>query len=375
MTDRTYLDWNATAPLRPAARDAMLAALALAGNPSSVHAEGREARRVITAARRQVAALVGADPRNVVFTSGGTEANALALAPGPCSRLIVSAVEHSSVLAGGRFSAVEQLAVTADGVVDLAALELSLRSGARALVSVMAANNETGVIQPIAAVADLVRHHDGVLHVDAVQAAGRIALDMAELGADLLTLSAHKIGGPKGAGALVRASEDVVVVPLLTGGGQEFRFRAGTENVAAIAGFGAAAAAIDLAAERAHMLTLRERLETGLRAITPEAVIFGSAVDRLPNTTLVAVPGGRAETLVIGCDLAGVAVSSGSACSSGKVAPSHVLAAMGVAPDLARGALRLSTGPASTESDIETMLNVWRNLRKSLSKPGQGLAA
>jgi cysteine desulfurase len=374
MTDRTYLDWNATAPLRPAARDAMLAALAL-GNPSSVHAEGREARRAVTTARRQVAALVGADPRNVIFTSGGTEANALALTPGACSRLIVSAVEHPSVLAGGRFTRVEQLAVTADGVVDLAALDLMLRGGAPALVSVMAANNETGVIQPIAAVADLVHRHGGVLHVDAVQAAGRLALDMAELGADLLTLSAHKIGGPKGAGALVRASEDVAIAPLLTGGGQELRFRAGTENVAAIAGFGAAAAAIDLTAERVHMAVLRERLETGLRAITPDAVIFGSAVDRLPNTTLVAVPGGKAETLVIACDLAGVAVSSGSACSSGKVAPSHVLAAMGVAPDLARGALRLSTGPATTESDIETMLNVWRNLEKSLSKPGQGLAA
>jgi cysteine desulfurase len=375
MTDRTYLDWNATAPLRPAAREAMLAALALFGNPSSVHAEGREARRAVTTARRQVAALVGADPRNVIFTSGGTEANVLALAPGACSRLIVSAVEHPSVLAGGRFAAVEQLAVTSDGVIDLAALELSLRGGARALVSVMAANNETGVIQPIAAVADLVHRHGGLLHVDAVQAAGRIALDMADLDADLLTLSAHKIGGPKGAGALVRHNDDVGVVPLITGGGQELRFRAGTENLAAIAGFGAAAAAVNLVAEREHMLALRERLEAGLRVITPDAVIFGSAVERLPNTTLVAVPGGKAETLVIACDLAGVAVSSGSACSSGKVAASHVLAAMGVVPELARGALRLSTGPTTTESDIETMLNVWRNLRKSLSKTGQGLAA
>ncbi len=377
MTDRTYLDWNATAPLRPLARDAMLAALEVVGNPSSVHAEGREARRLVAAARQQVAALVGADPRNVVFTSGGSEANALALAPGACTRLLVSAIEHPSVLAGGRFSEVEQLPVDPDGVVDLAALEqrLAALGSERALVSIMAANNETGVIQPIAAAAEIVHRFGGVLHVDAVQAAGRMTLEIEALDADLLTLSAHKIGGPKGVGALIRRDEDLPIAPLLTGGGQELKLRAGTENVAGIAGFGAAAAAVELEAERAHMLALRERLEDGIRAITADAIIFGAAVERLPNTTLVAVPNGKAETLVIACDLAGIAVSSGSACSSGKVAPSHVLAAMGVAAELARGALRLSSGPATTENDIDRFLNVWRKLSESLSKEGQGLAA
>lgn len=379
MTDRTYLDWNATAPLRPAAREAMVAALSAVGNPSSVHAEGREARRIVATARLEVAALVGADPRNVIFTSGGAEANVLALAPGACRRLIVSAVEHPSVLAGGRFAAVERLPVDADGRADLAALERRLSelhaAGERALVSLMAANNETGVVQPIAAAAAIVHRFAGLLHVDAVQAAGRMPLDIEALDADLLTLSAHKLGGPKGAGALVRRDEEVELVPLVTGGGQEARLRAGTENVAAIAGFGAAAAAVELAAESAHMRALQRRLEDGLRAATPQAVIFGASVDRLPNTTLVALPGGKAETLVIACDLAGVAVSSGSACSSGKVAPSHVLAAMGVEPALARAALRLSTGPATAESDIDRLLAVWRNLAESLSKEGQGLAA
>ena len=393
MGVRVYLDWNASAPMRPQARDAMQAALELTGNPSSVHGEGRAARTVIEQAREAVAALVGADSRNVIFTSGGTEANALALSPSiqvgddkrHFGRLLVSAIEHPSVLAGGQFpaSSVEHLGVTADGVIDLVALEQRLaaltRGNERLMVSVMAANNETGVIQPAAHVAEIVHRHGGLLHVDAVQAAGRMPLDIGATGADLLTLSAHKMGGAKGAGALIRRDESIHFAdPLIRGGGQERGTRAGTENVAAIAAFGAAAAAVraDMVAEVRHMAALRNRLEAGLRAVTPQAVVFGDGADRLPNTTLVAMPDAKAETLVIGFDLDGVAVSSGSACSSGKVAPSHVLAAMGVAPDLARGAIRVSLGPSTSEADVDRFLNVWQKLGKSLSNGmKRGLAA
>jgi len=389
MTARVYLDWNASAPLRPEAREALAAALALTGNPSSVHGEGRAARRLVEQAREQVAALVAADPRNVIFTSGGTEANALALTPliemgtdkTPRDRLLISAIEHPSVRAGGRFAArdIADIPVQANGVIDLAALERMLASGGRALVSVMAANNETGVIQPVAAVAQLTHRYGGVLHVDAVQAAGRMPLDINLLGADLLTLSAHKLGGTKGAGALIKRDEALHFPdPLIKGGGQERGARAGTENVFAIAAFGAAAAAVqtELAAEIRHMAALRETLEAGLRLLTPEAVVFGREAERLPNTTLVAVPGAKAETLVIGFDLEGVAVSSGSACSSGKVAPSHVLAAMGVPGELARGAIRVSTGPATTNAEIDRFLEVWQKRAKSLSNGmKRGLAA
>jgi cysteine desulfurase len=393
MSARVYLDWNASAPLRSEARAAAHAALERTGNPSSVHGEGRAARRLIEEARDRVAGLVAADPRNVVFTSGGTEANALALSPAiengadgaPRDRLLVSAIEHPSVLAGGRFAAaqIEQIPVDAHGVVGLAVLEQRLialaREGARPLVSVMVANNETGVIQPIRQVADIAHRHGALLHVDAVQAAGRIDVDIQALGADLMTLSAHKIGGAKGAGALIRRDETLHLSdPLIKGGGQERGSRAGTENVAAITGFGAAAAAIKagFAAEAEHMKALRDRLEAGLRAVTPEAVIFGSEAERLPNTTLVSMPGAKAETLVIAFDLDGVAISSGSACSSGKVAPSHVLAAMGVPVELARGAIRISTGPATTEAEIDRFLEVWKKLVQCLSiKEKRGLAA
>jgi cysteine desulfurase len=390
MTTRVYLDWNATAPLRPAARAAACAALDACGNPSSVHGEGRTARRLLEDARLHVAALVNADPRNVIFTSGGTEANALALTPvieqaadkAPRDLLLFSAIEHPSVLAGGRFASalIGKLPVDANGVIDLAALEqcLAAQAPGRALVSLMAANNETGVTQPVAAAAEIVHRHGGLLHVDAVQAAGRMPVDIMALGADLMTLSAHKLGGLKGAGALVKRDESVHVEPLIRGGGQERGARAGTENVAAIAAFGAAAQAVkaDLAAEVLHMRSLRDRLEARLCAISPEAVIFGARADRLPNTTLVAVPGGKAETLVIAFDLDGVAVSSGAACSSGKVAPSHVLAAMGIAPELARGAIRISLGAATTEADIDRLLQVWQKLAQSLSiGEKRGLAA
>jgi cysteine desulfurase len=388
MPQRSYLDWNATAPLRQEARDAIDAALALPGNPSSIHAEGRAARRVVENAREQVAALLGARPGDVFFTSGGTEANVLALTPAietaserrPRTRLLLSAVEHVSVRAGGRFApeAIADIPVAPDGRADLAALEAAVGQTERPLVSLQLANNETGVIQPVAEAARIVHAAGGLLHVDAIQAAGRFAVEIGALGADLLTLSAHKIGGPKGVGALIRGSEDIHFPdPLIRGGGQERGLRAGTENVAGIAGFGAAAAvaAHNWTAEATHMLRLRDALEAGLKAITPGAVVFGTEAERLPNTTLFATEGLKAETAVIAFDLEGVAVSSGAACSSGKVQPSHVLAAMGVSPEFTRGAVRVSLGWTSTEADIEMFLNAWRKLATALSKGRQGIAA
>jgi cysteine desulfurase len=387
MAERVYFDWNATTPLRAEARAAVEAALALTGNPSSVHAEGRAARQLIEHAREDVARLVGARPADMIFTSGGTEANALVLTPAietaaekrPRDKLFISAIEHSSVRAGGRFprEAIAEIPVDADGRVKLEALAELVAGASRPLVSIMLANNETGVIEPIAAAAAIVHAAGGLLHVDAVQAAGRIALDIAALGADLLTLSAHKIGGLKGAGAVVRAREDIHFAdPLVRGGGQERGLRAGTENVAGIAAFGAAAAAAraGLADEAAHMAALRDFLEAAIRAISPEAVIFGAGIERLPNTTLFAVPGMKAETAIISFDLEGVAVSSGAACSSGKVQPSHVLAAMGVSPPLTRAAVRVSLGWTTTKAEIERFLNAWRKLATALSK-GHGIAA
>jgi cysteine desulfurase len=388
MAERSYFDWNATAPLRAEALERFREALGACGNPSSVHAEGRAARRLVERAREEVAALVAARAADVFFTSSGTEANMLALSPAietaaekrPRDRLLISAIEHSSVRCGGRFSpgAVEEIAVETDGRVSLAALAKAVTTSARPLVSLMLANNETGVIQPVAEAAAIVHAAGGLLHVDAVQAVGRVACDIGALGADLLTLSAHKIGGPKGVGALVRAREDIHLAdPLIRGGGQERGLRAGTENVAGIAAFGAAAAAASSLGveEAARMLSLRARLESGLKAISPQAVIFGAAVPRLPNTTLFAAEGIKAETAVIAFDLEGVAVSSGAACSSGKVQPSHVLAAMGVLPSLQRGAVRLSLGWTTTEADLERCFGAWRKLASALSKEQRGMAA
>jgi cysteine desulfurase len=378
MADRVYLDWNATTPLRDEARRAVSDALDLPGNASSVHAEGREARKWIEGARAAVAKAVGTVPRNVVFTSGGTEANALALAPnlrrgtGPAvERLVVSAIEHASVLSGGRFprELIETVRVTPAGVVDLDHLRQLLRAGPPALVSVMLANNETGAIQPIAEVAEIAHAAEGLLHVDAIQAFGKIPLDLAETGADLLTLSAHKIGGPKGVGALALSEGLSGLEPLLRGGGQELSRRAGTENVAGIAAFGAAAAAAmsALPAEGGRLGALQERLENGLR-LTPDVIVFSHSTQRLPNTTLFTVPGLKAETAVIGFDLAGIAVSSGSACSSGKVQPSHVLEAMGFEPEIAQGAVRLSMGWSTRDADVDRCLEAWRKLFDRLLK-------
>jgi cysteine desulfurase len=378
MSGRIYLDWNATTPLRNEAREAMAAAWDLCGNPSSVHAEGRQARKLVEDARAIVAGAVGAAPKNLVFTSGGTEANALALRSGlrrgsgpGVERLVVSAIEHASVLAGGRFpaQAISTVGVTRAGLLDLGHLRAALEGEPPALVSVMLANNETGAVQPVAEAAEIVHAAAGLLHVDAIQAFGKIPLDMAETGADLLTLSAHKIGGPKGVGALVLSEGLSGLEPLLRGGGQELSRRAGTENVAGIAAFGAAATAAmaALPAEGGRLRALQERLEHGLR-LTPDVIVFSDSVRRLPNTTLFTALGLKAETAVIGFDLAGIAVSSGSACSSGKVQPSHVLKAMGFEAEIAQGAVRLSMGWSTRDADVDRCLEGWRKLADNLLK-------
>jgi cysteine desulfurase len=378
MPPRVYLDWNATTPLRTEAREAMAAAWDLQGNPSSVHAEGRQARRLVEDARASIAAAVGAASRDVIFTSGGTEANALALTPGlrrgsglPVGRLLVSAIEHASVLSGGRFpaEAIGTVGVTASGLLDLDRLRAQLEGGPPALVSVMLANNETGALQPVAEAAELVHAAGGVLHVDAIQAFGKIPFNVKEMKADLATLSGHKIGGPKGVGAVVLTEGLLGFEPLLRGGGQELGRRAGTENVAGIVGFGAAAkAAMEALKGGATLLeSLRDRLEDGLREI-PDVIVFSGDVQRLPNTTLFTVPGLRAETAVIGFDLAGIAVSSGSACSSGKVQPSHVLEAMGFGPEIAQGAVRLSLGWSTSVADVDYCIEAWRKLAGTLLK-------
>ena len=376
MPDRVYLDWNATAPLRPEAREAMAAAWDHSGNPSSVHAEGRQARGLVEQARATIAGAVGALPRNIVFTSGGTEANALALTPGlrrgsafPVKRLLVSAIEHASVLAGGRFQleTIGTVGVTSAGLLDLDRLRAMLEGASPALVSVMLANNETGAVQPVVEAGEIVHSAGGLLHVDAIQAFGKIPFDINAMNADLVTLSAHKIGGPKGVGALVLAEGLPGPEALLRGGGQEMGRRAGTENVAGIAGFGAAAKAAMAVLEKdaIWLRNLQNRLENGLRQ-TPGVMVFAEAVTRLPNTTLFTLPGLKAETAVIGFDLAGIAVSSGSACSSGKVQPSHVLKAMGFGPDLAQGAVRLSLGWSTSDADVDRCLEAWRKLADTL---------
>jgi cysteine desulfurase len=379
MQNRTYLDWNATTPLRREARDAMTAAWDVVGNPSSIHGEGRRARGLMENARATLAAAVGAQSRNVIFTSGGTEANALALSNSlqrdkqTPDRLIVSDIEHASVLAGGQFhpDRIARLRVQRSGVVDLDALRPMLAGGPPALVSVMLANNETGAIQPVAEVADLVHEAGGLLHVDAVQAFGKIDFNIKALNVDLLSVSAHKIGGPKGTGALVLAENVIGPRALIQGGGQERGRRAGTENVAAIAGFGAAVAAAvaGRASDMARIEILRDRLEQGLRQTQGKSqagVIFSHDVARLPNTTLFGVPALKAETAVVRFDLEGIAVSSGSACSSGKVQPSHVLQAMGYGPELVRSAIRFSLGWETTDADIDRAIKAWRKLSGAL---------
>jgi cysteine desulfurase len=371
----TYLDWNATTPLRREAAAAMSATFARCGNPSSVHRWGRAARRTIESSREAVAALLGAvDSSNVVFVSGGTEANHLALLGVGRERVLVSAVEHDSVRRV--VSGCETIPVDHNGIVALELLDRLLAADPRpALVSVMFANNETGVVQPVAEIAAIARKHGALFHCDAIQAAGKLALDAREIGADVVTLSAHKLGGPLGVGALV-ATGAVDLVPLLGGGGQERGRRAGTENLPGIAGFAAAAgsAAVEIAIYD-RIRALRDELENRIASIAPDAVVLGVAARRLPNTSAIAMPDVAAETQVIALDLDGVMVSAGAACSSGKVGPSHVLAAMGVETELAESTIRVSLGWSSTEADISHFLESWTALYRRRRGAAKGKRA
>ena len=352
MSNAVYMDANATTPPCAPAQAALEAALRVVGNPSSVHGFGRAARALVDRARVQVAHLVGAKPESVIFVSGGTEANNLALASRAERPLIVSGIEHDSVLKPAQIAGARVLRTQRDGQVDLDDLAAALcEAGRPAFVSIMLANNETGVIQPVRAAADLVHEAGGLLHCDASQAPGRIALDLSELGADLLTLSAHKMGGVLGAGALVLKG-DLAIRPLLIGGGQEKYRRAGTENMPAIAAFGAAAEDAGASARSARVAGLRDRLEMKL-AEFGNVSILGSDAPRLPNTSCIAVAGKSSETLVMALDLAGYAISAGAACSSGKVRPSHVALAMGYGEEVARSAIRVSLGWWNSEAEID----------------------
>ncbi len=365
--ERTYLDWNATAPLLPEARAAIERALDVHGNPSSVHGEGRRARAIVETAREQVAALVGARPSEVVFTSGATESCATVLAA-PWQAILLAGIEHDAVRQPADAATGERVAldVGSHGRVDpadaVAKLALAARPAGRVLVALQLANNETGVLQPVAEVGATARDAGALVFTDAAQAAGRIPVDFASLGADFMAISAHKLGGPKGIGALIM--RDGAELPaLIRGGGQERRRRGGTENIPGIAGFGAAAeVARKTLGERDRIAQLRNRLEAGLIELTPDAHIMGTGAPRLPNTTCVALQGLAAETLVIRFDLAGIAVSAGAACSAGKIGASHVLMAMGRDEATARSAIRISIGPTTAARDIDRCLAAWREI-------------
>lgn len=376
---RIYLDHNATSPLRAEAREAMLAAYDAPANPSSIHNEGRKARSLIEQAREEIARFTGASARDIVFTSGGTEALNLALTAGletqgdkrPFTHLLMSSIEHAAVREGARFekSKIETIPVDGNGLVDLDWIGTRLKAisseGGRALVAVHAANNETGVIEPIGALSQIVHAEGGLLLSDAVQIAGKLPIDQATAGADIIALSAHKIGGPQGVGALILKSGGITIQDrLVRGGGQERGARAGTENVAGIIGFATAAktASAKLAEDMNRIQALRDTTETKIRALAPDAVVFSDGAKRLPNTLAFAVPGMSAETALMAFDLEGVAISSGSACSSGKVRQSHVLAAMGIDPELARCALRVSFGYTSQEADMIRFLEIFERV-------------
>jgi cysteine desulfurase len=364
MPARAYCDYNATSPVRPQAAAAMARALEMGGNPSSVHADGRAARAVLEDARERVAAAVGARARDVIFTSGATEAlhRALDAAAGAYDDLILSSIEHDALFEAG--VPARTIACGTDGVIDLGRLEQALQGALRPLVALMLANNETGALQPVADAARLVREAGGLLLVDAVQALGRVDVDIGALDASYLVLSSHKIGGPPGAGALVLTPGAPFAIKR-RGGGQEQGRRPGTENVPAIAGF--AAALEQASGDRARVRALRDSFEEALVQAHPDAVIFARGAPRLGNTSLFALPGLAAEMALIALDLEGVTLSSGAACSSGKVKSSRVLAAMGVTPALARCALRVSFGWASTEADAAKALDALTRVRTRLA--------
>ena len=361
MSSQIYLDFNATAPTRPEVIDAMAEAMRAGGNASSVHATGRAARALVEQARRRVAALVNASTENVIFVGSGTEANNQVLRCAGRPTLVISAIEHESVLLAREDAIV--VPVHANGVVDLTALEAQLAEvDGSAIVSIMAANNETGILQPIADIASLAHRHGALIHTDAIQAAGKIPVDMAALGTDFLSLSAHKIGGPQGVGALI-CRDRSLLARLVHGGGQEAGLRAGTENVAGIAGFGVAAVSAQAGLEQfAALGVLRDSLEHRLAALAPNLTVFGQNQGRLPNTSKIATPGLSSEVQVMGLDLAGIAISAGSACAAGRVEAPYVLTAMGVAEDLAVCAVRISLGWTTTGDDIDRLVESWRAL-------------
>jgi cysteine desulfurase len=355
----TYLDYNASAPVRPVVIDAMREALGRTGNPSSVHGFGRRARHALEEARESIAALAGVAPDRVILTSGGTEANnqALRSIAGPCT---VSAVEHDSVL--GAVPEALRLQVDGAGRIVLDGLTEQLERFRPAMVSLMLANNETGVLQPVGEVAEIAGRYGALMHCDAVQAAGKVPLDMGRLGVDLLSLSAHKLGGPPGIGALV-VRDGIDPVPLLRGGGQERRWRAGTENLSGAIGFGLACRlALEDTSFSARVGALRDELEARILKVAPAARVFGRDAARLCNTSCLAMPGVANQTQLMAFDLEGIAVSTGSACSSGKVGPSHVLAAMGVPEAEASSAIRVSLGWASKAADVDRFVEAWTRL-------------
>ena len=362
-----YLDYNATAPLWPAVKRRIIDALDVPGNPSSVHSSGRNARALVEKARGEIASSFGATHENIIFTSGATEANTLALAGSKRRRVLVSGIEHLSVLEA--VSDVEKIAVDQAGLVSSECLANLLRQDANsALVSIMLANNETGVIQPIAELARMAHEYGALFHCDAVQAPGRIPLHMDDLGVDMMTLSAHKIGGPKGIGALILAP-GVEIASVLSGGGQERGRRGGTENVPAIAGFGAAAMHVNEMLDKAeHISKLRDEMERAILEQVPEVVIHGHRAPRLVNTSLFGVDGVSAETQVIALDLSGIAVSSGSACSSGKVAPSHVLRAMGLSESMSISSVRVSIGVETKDEEIGRFVDAWVSSLKIIKR-------
>ena len=352
---RTYLDHNATSPLRPEVKAAMTAAMDVHGNASSVHSEGRKAHKLIDDAREALAFNLGCLPQMITFTSGGTEANNMALHGVDVERILISAIEHDSVRAAAIATGktVETIPVDKFGRVELTALEKML-GGPKALVSVMMANNETGVVQNVNEVVQLTAKASGLSHIDAVQGFGKRPVNFGLIGCDLMTVAAHKVGGPTGIGALI-IRDGLVVAPLLVGGGQELRRRAGTENLIAISGFASVASSA-----RIDTYELNNTLEAALE----DTVIFSEGVERLCNTTCFAMQGMRAETALMNFDLEGIALSSGSACSSGKVGRSHVLEAFGVAPEISANAIRVSLGWNTTADDIHHFIAVWRKLNQ-----------
>lgn len=365
--NRIYLDYNATAPIRPDVIDGMSKIMHHVGNPSSIHQEGREARKIIEQARQNVSELVGCHPKQVIFTSGATESNNMLLKGyAPHRRILVSATDHPSIIYGG--VDVELIPVHTNGLTDLVALEdLLKKDKTPSFVSIIMVNNETGVIQPIKEIGTLVKQYDGLFHTDAAQAAGRIPLHFPSMGVDFLSLSAHKMGGPHGMGAIIMQN-GTNPPKLIHGGGQERRQRAGTENVAGIHGFGIAAEiALDNLENFSKLKAYRTQIETAFKSSHPNVLINGEEAPRVANTTSLTIEGFDASTLLMSFDLEGIAVSTGSACSSGSVQASHVLKAMGATDSQAKSGLRISSGWATTQGDIDAFIKSWTKIIQRLA--------